>query len=654
MLLQRMRALLFLTYITLGLTACSDFTTESESIITEDPGVDVVAPFVVSSYPEADTTDFEIDSLIRFEFSELMNLDVLENGNEVISDNNRSAAIVLYSGKAIDGAVFQLSDERPINNNYSVKLGVGVDPITNNDIDIDVTTLTLQHESGRFALNNEYTVYLSEEALDLADDLKTEFVTEGNKLGRNIELSFQTEDGEWKEDTALIFRGVVVTGDDPVLLEGGQFEPSLTSNDKGDVISVWRQSQSGGDNDVMGIWGSRYLTSENAWVVTSDNTVDNALVQNAERLDDPSSDANAFEPKAVINKQGKVVVTWYQAPVGSAIEAVWVNSFDESFDINGDYLGYQWGVAEDISNNQAGGSVLSPQVGIDDAGNVLSVWLENDGDTKLVRTSYFDVATQVRSGPLTLNSAFSSDAKQPSLTMSPTGGAFLSWAQEEAGVYNIYASRFVGGIWGEPQKLNNSSSPALLLNNSSKPHVVIDNNSDAIVVWQQHDGTRENIWSSRFAGGVWGTSFLMEENNVGDAIDPFIALGANNQALAIWVQAKKIGVTIKDSVVAKSYSVESGWSSVEELFEGNVITKPSVRFDFEGNAVASWLDDDSIERARYSKLTSTWLGLAANSPNANNVRSVNMSPLLQDGRFLSVWTEYKDGSFKLFSSIFKD
>ncbi|MFT7185085.1 MAG: hypothetical protein ACI84K_000457 [Pseudohongiellaceae bacterium] len=677
MLPQKMRALLFLLYIGLGLTACDSFTTESESKIFDDANKDVVSPSIVISIPDGEATGVEIDSFVRITFSELMNTEVLDKESEVVTntdmlgeesevvtgENNDisyiSAGLLLYSGRATNERVFQLSDERPRRAEYSVKLGVADDKITNNKIDIDVTSLTLQHASGRFALNNEYTVFISGDVVDLADDPETKIINEGNKLGKDFKLSFKTEEGEWKNDTALAFRRIVVSGDEPELLEGGQFEPNLSSNAAGDVLAVWRQSQSGGTNEAMGIWAGRYLPAENKWVLSNESSSSGASTENVERIDDTSLVTDAFGPKVVINKEGKAVAAWYQASEGSAIQSIWVNELDDS---------NNWTAPKVISKNEAGGNALSPEIGIDDEGNILSVWLEGDNGVKLLKSAYSNTNTRADpnaypngwSAPVVLNNTFTGDARQPTLSVSADGVAMVAWSQKVSGIFDIYVSRFSGGSWNEPKKLNFAALPDELFSGASKPKIAIDKNSDAFVIWQQRSSRQgndelENIWTSRFSGGVWSDSFEMEETNEGDAFDPFITFGSNNQAFAIWVQPNKDN-SLKNAIVYRYYSLDTGWEKGQEMLssEAEQISNPIIQFDFEGNAVAAWIDGGSLEKARYSKLSSSWAGLPANSPFANNVQSINIVSLLQDGRYINVWTEFKEGSFKLLSSLFKD
>ena len=646
-----MRALLFLLFISVGLTACDSFSTEAETEIEEDADKDIVPPTITKFFPENDTNDFEVDSLIRFTFSELMNLKVLKNELDVVVDGvDTPSGIILYSGSSRNENVLQPRDERPIDVDYTVTLGVGIDPVTKNEIDIDVTALTLQHESGRFALNNLYTVFIPETVIDLADDLKTQEVIEGNMLGEVTELLFTTEDGEWKTNSPLSFFKLNNLTNEAELLQGGQFEPTIAANKKGDVMALWKQANGGGSNDETGIWASRYMVDENDWVSSQD-----ALTINAEKIDKSELGIEAFAPKIAINQFGQVAATWYQAADGNTVTSIWVNMIDRLSLTDDGKSSYAWGVAEEVSAVGGLSDAVSPEIGIDADGNILTVWLEADDGVMLLKGNYYDTETnEWLAQPFTLNDAFSGDAKEPALSFSSNGVATIAWSQQEGDMFNLYARRFNDKSWGQATKLNVLDVSGDVDGSSSKPSVAMDTNNDSFVLWQQNDGKRDNIWSRRFTGGVWTDAVKMEFDDVGDAKDPLVVFGAHNQAFASWVQATRSNGILRSSVVVKYFSPETNWGENLTLAEGNDISEPKIKFDYEGNAVAVWSNAGNIERSRYSKLNDTWSRVEISAPLVNGAKSVGIVPLLVDGRFINIWTEFKDGSYKLISALFTD
>ena len=60
-----------------------------------------------------------------------------------------------------------------------------------------------------------------------------------------------------------------------------------------------------------------------------------------------------------------------------------------------------------------------------------------------------------------------------------------------------------GGSTPTPTPTTEAWGTALLIEtdnagNAENPQIAVDGSGNAITVWQQHDGTRENIWANRF------------------------------------------------------------------------------------------------------------------------------------------------------------
>ena len=76
--------------------------------------------------------------------------------------------------------------------------------------------------------------------------------------------------------------------------------------------------------------------------------------------------------------------------------------------------------------------------------------------------------------------------------------------------------------------------------NAFNPQIAIDGSGNALAVWQQFDGLRNNIWSNRYTAGTtnsWSTPTLIETDNTGGAFDPQIAINASGNAVAVWTQS---------------------------------------------------------------------------------------------------------------------
>lgn len=193
----------------------------------------------------------------------------------------------------------------------------------------------------------------------------------------------------------------------------------------------------------------------------------------------------------------------------------------------------------------------------------------------------------------------------PQLAVQPSGGggAVAVWikridldpADGFPAIYHLYATHLTGGIpdandsacpFGNPDATGNDGVCEIDTGNAQydalSPKVSMDNNGDAVVVWQQHDGTAQRVYARRYSGGSWGPFQRLNDSieyaNF-DAGDPVIALepdpandggtddGAGS-AMAAWSQYNEKDWTISLDSTATYNSVYSMAVSNGELYAG--------------------------------------------------------------------------------------
>jgi len=154
----------------------------------------------------------------------------------------------------------------------------------------------------------------------------------------------------------------------------------------------------------------------------------------------------------------------------------------------------------------------------------------------------------------------------PQIAVQPNGGgggsAIAVWLKlvdldpydNLPAVYHLLARRTTSGTWvtsdsacpfGNPDPTG--SDGICLIDtgsrnyNASAPKISMDDNGDAIVVWEQNDGTAQRVYARRFSAGTWGS--LQQLNDSGDfstfnASAPAIAVepDGGGSAMAVWSQ----------------------------------------------------------------------------------------------------------------------
>lgn len=128
-------------------------------------------------------------------------------------------------------------------------------------------------------------------------------------------------------------------------------------------------------------------------------------------------------------------------------------------------------------------------------------------------------------------------ASDPQIVFDNNGNALAVWVQSDGTRNNIWANHYtVGTGWGTAAQIETDTG------NANQAQIAIDASGNALAVWTQFDGTRNSIWANRFIAGTgtgtgWGAVSLIETDNAGDAYSPQIAIDANGNALAVWHQS---------------------------------------------------------------------------------------------------------------------
>ncbi|MCK4711197.1 MAG: Ig-like domain-containing protein, partial [Gammaproteobacteria bacterium] len=187
----------------------------------------------------------------------------------------------------------------------------------------------------------------------------------------------------------------------------------------------------------------------------------------------------------------------------------------------------------------------------------------------------------------TIESDDTGEAWSPQIDFDANGNAIAVWYQHDGTRTNIWANRYVSGTgWGTPELIETDNAGW-----ASYPQVAVDVIGNAIAVWVQHDGTRKNTWANRYVVGTgWGTAELIEFDNAGKAMRPQLAVDASGNAIAVWVQNDGT----RNNILGNHYTAGSGWGTAGYLeFDNGMASWPQVAVQTSnGNALVVWQQHD--------------------------------------------------------------
>ncbi len=177
------------------------------------------------------------------------------------------------------------------------------------------------------------------------------------------------------------------------------------------------------------------------------------------------------------------------------------------------------------------GDAREPQIAIDSNGNALAVWWQFDGTRNNIWSNRYVASTGLWSNAGLIETS-TAVAFNPQIAIDSNGNALAVWWQFDGTAFSIYSNRYVAsaGSWDSAALIEANAGDA------RGPQIAIDSNGNALAVWEQHDGTRYNIWSNRYVAstGLWSNAGLIETDNAGHASTPQIAVDSNGNALAVW------------------------------------------------------------------------------------------------------------------------
>jgi len=304
-----------------------------------------------------------------------------------------------------------------------------------------------------------------------------------------------------------------------------------------------------------------------------------------------------------------------------------------------------WGQAERISDLSA-----APNVALDSDGNGIVVWMQlkvDSSGSELWARTYADGgewAPPERVGETEVNRTGA-----PALAADPDGNAVVIWDQTDSTRYDLWSNRYAPDEgWSTPQRIERDDA-----GDTFRPQVAMDPSGNAVAVWQQFDGVRDNIWANRYTpSDEWGLAERIEaNNNAGGARNAQIALDSSGNAIAVWQQSDGV----RDNIWANRFTPRRGWGGAERIEVDNAgeAVAPHVAADPDGNAVVVWQQFDgthyNIASNRYVHDEGWGAAKRIETGDAGNAEHPRVAMGAQ-GSAVAVWDQFDGMTFDIWSN----
>lgn len=355
------------------------------------------------------------------------------------------------------------------------------------------------------------------------------------------------------------------------------------------LFSEYTATVTSGITDLAG----NALKSDYTWTFTTgDGTWDSSPVTvNTSTI----APAPVSSPHAGMDDSGNVIALWLEADAGGVGKVM----------ANRSTAAGGWGapVQIDSKTNTASSSGMGlPRVAVNESGNAVAVWKENnllqDGVTTRLSiwSSRYTVATGQWSAAALLETNNDNDAFTPDVGIDSSGNAIAVWIYSVPGAFNpTYATIFsaAGATWSTPVDITTTGG---VIDNSAAPKIAMNGSGKAIVAGSTEvSNVGFRVWAVRYDGTAWG-GVVMIDGVVGAGggqygPTPQVAMNEAGDAFVVWSHQAN-GSAVQD-VWANRYAAGTGWGTAQLLETDSTSNsvEPQIAAGKNGNAMATWRHD---------------------------------------------------------------
>lgn len=344
------------------------------------------------------------------------------------------------------------------------------------------------------------------------------------------------------------------------------FYVDVAMSDNGDAVIVWPQSDGIDDQ----IFVSEYRNG--SWTHPSD--ANDNISPDGER---------AGRPRVAMDDEGNTIVVWQQS--NGVVPQIFMS----------EYRNGRWTHPVGLSNFislAAGEDASDPQVAMDDNGNALIAWEQGVGGASRIFVSQYRNETWVHPGHTSHHVDVPSGySGSPRPVMDDGGNAIVAWQQNVNGIFQAFKSEYRKDIWVYPADEADDISPDG--QNTHDIDAAMDNQQNAIIVWQELDGTAAQVFMSEYRNGAWMHPADLSDNISPDGewcSYPRVAMNDAGTALIVWKQSN----SGQDRTFLSEYR-DGTWTHPATLADhispdgdSEYVDEPKVALDRHGNALIAW------------------------------------------------------------------
>jgi len=407
----------------------------------------------------------------------------------------------------------------------------------------------------------------------------------------------------------------------------------VTMDNNGNAVIAWEQS----DGSNLQVFMSEYRSG--SWTHPSGLT------------DNISPDGqDGFSQKVAMDNNGNAIIAWKQND----------GTNDQIF--KSEYRSGSWTHPSNLTDNISpdGQAARFSQVAMDNNGNAIVVWRQNDGSNHQLFKSEYRSGSWTHPSNLTDNiSPDGQSTYNPQVAMDDNGNAIIIWLQSDGSNNQIFKSEYRSGSWTHPSNLTDNISPDG--QDADYPQVAMDNNGNAVIVWEQSDGTNDQIFKSEYRSGTWTHPSGLSDNISPDgqnAVTVQAAMDDNGNVLISWEQSDG-----SNNQIFMSEYRSGSWTHPSGLSDnispdGQNADDSHIAMDNNGNAVIVWRQSDSSNNQIFMSeyRSASWThpsGLADNISPDGQAAGFPKVAMDNNDNAVIVWEQTDGSNYQIFISEYR-